>query len=517
MSGASESSAGMVAKVSAGICRPSQHGVLASPVPSSLMVLRYTTVRAFMTAIVSTVTGSSSAETASPRARGAVHPQLEEARRNAELLERKLKASEEEHGKLQEVMGKLQAENQDITGCNNKLAAEVDSLRAANESADEQYGKILKEKNEWKAAHERLKDQREQEVLLLNDQARKDLQVAQKMVERLTHDLQRLRTAYTNKESLLNTRTSELRAAEAFLDKSDTVSYGDVQRMLEHLNAQIFQLTALITDKTAFCDGRPHGQEMEASYKKIEQWLGQPLAELLYLSPHTEDPTWVQTALQATAVEFAAWIINAWHVSLDDTLNSLLTNIHRILFEQGKGHTAPRVTGNSLLVLSAEPQAISARWRVLSRRCARELASSDTVAEATEHLLDSLHRILRISGAGGIRDSKSWGAAFADKARDIVEQCMAVQKAIGEDVASSDFQIICPSVSELYDATIMEDVNDCGRNKRPTPKDGGGLPVLCTLEFGLRRFEKLEAGGSASEIQVATVMKAKVALQDQLQ
>ena len=158
---------------------------------------------------------------------------------------------------------------------------------------------------------------------------------------------------------------------------------------------------------------------------------------------------------------------------------------------------------NLTLVPSSEPQAISARWRVLSRRCTKELATPcDIVAEATEHLLDSLHCVLRISGAGGIGDSKSWGMAFADRARDIAVLCMAVQKAIGEDVASSDFQLICPSSSELYDTAIMEDIESCGRNKRPTPKDGGSLPVLCTIELGLRRCEKVEVEGGG--IQVAT-------------
>ena len=483
----------------------------------------YDTIRKFMTALTSNLPGSTSHAEAASRARDEVHTQLAEARSRVDLLERRLKASTEEHSKLREEMSRLQAENQNRAERSDKLRERIDSLRVAKAGADEGLSKISEDRDKWKESFKKLEDQKEREIAILQNelkgygQSRKNLEASQKNVGELARELQHLRTAYTNKESLLTTRTSELRAAEAFLNKSDAISYGDVQRMLEHLNAQIFQLAALITDGTTFCDGRPDGHELEAPYKKTKRWLGLPLAERLRLSSHADDPTWVQMALQAIAVGLGAWIINAWDVKLDNSLNALLTNIHQILFERGKSWaklcTEPK---NLTLVPSSEPQAISARWRVLSRRCTKELATPcDIVAEATEHLLDSLHCVLRISGAGGIGDSKSWGMAFADRARDIAVQCMAVQKAIGEDVASSDFQLICPSSNELYDTAIMEDIDNCGHNKRLTPKDGGGLPVLCTIELGLRRCEKVEAEGG--EIQVATMMKAKVALQDQLQ
>ncbi|EKM51018.1 uncharacterized protein PHACADRAFT_32061 [Phanerochaete carnosa HHB-10118-sp] len=428
-----------------------------------------------MTAITSAVIGKppvpvSSVETPCPRAIEALRAQLEEAMKRIEDLERTVKTKEEKYDNLLEHTVKLEAEGAVLTEQNSRLTAKVDGFRAARESAERQRAEAVKLREQWKGEYTKLKDASDREVSVLKSsvkgyaQARKELETSQKTIEELTRELQHLQTAYSNKESLLTTRSVELRAAQVFLNKSDTVSHGDVQRMLEHLNAQIFQLAALVTDRTAFCDARLKYSELEGTYGKTERWLGLPIANLLYLSSHAEDPTWAQTGLQAITVELAAWIISAWDVSMDDLLNSLLTSIHKNIFERGKclieQDTQLRLTSSPL----QEPQAISAHWRVLSRRYAKQLTvPTDIVADATAHLLDCLHGVLRLSGARGVGNSRAWGAAYADRARDIVVQCMAIQKAIGEDVASSDFQLICPSANVAFDAASMQDVDDCSR------------------------------------------------------
>lgn len=84
---------------------------------------------------------------------------------------------------------------------------------------------------------------------------------------------------------------------------------------------------------------------------------------------------------------------------------------------------------------------------------------------------------------------------------------MRVQRAIGEDVASADFQIICPHAGAAFVAESMEDVDDGGRKKGS--KQAKGDAVVCTTELGLRRCEKGEGGAG---IRVATLLKAKVVL-----
>ncbi|GJE90678.1 hypothetical protein PsYK624_068220 [Phanerochaete sordida] len=454
-----------------------------------------------MTAITTMLIGDASSavpptsgSVAAPTERDVLQSQLAEATQKAQDLEKMSKRKSEKIKQLKDDFAALELDNSRNTKENSRLTIRLDELRSSRERGERQRTELVREREYLKHLH----TQKEEDVAKLQAALKEhthvhaELEASQKAVAKLTHELQHLKLAHSNTESLLATRSAELREAQAFLDKSDAVSYGDVQRMLEHLNEQIFQLAALVTDRTPFGDGRLQDRELDAVHAKVARWLGCPIADMLAQASHAEDPTWAQVGLQAMAVELAAWIINAWDVGLDDGQGALLTNMHQLLFEK-------------------ESQAISARWRVLSRRCAKELARppADVVAEAAAHLLESLHCVLRLSGARALGTRKSWGAAFADKARDIVVQSLAVQKAIGEDVASADFQLICPSAAgaALFDESSMEDLNARKRDKLRKSRDSS--LVLCTTDIGLRRCEKVEG-----QVNVAVVAKAKVILKD---
>lgn len=118
--------------------------------------------------------------------------------------------------------------------------------------------------------------------------------------------------------------------------------------------------------------------------------------------------------------------------------------------------------------------------------------------------------ILRISGAKDIASGAALVDSYLVKVRDIVQQSLDIQRSIGEEVVSSDFQIICPSYEAPFSSKLMEDVNDCGR--RRTEQVTESCMVLCTTELGLRRREKVAREEGVDEIVTTTLMKAKVAL-----
>lgn len=134
------------------------------------------------------------------------------------------------------------------------------------------------------------------------------------------------------------------------------------------------------------------------------------------------------------------------------------------------------------------------------------------VGEATDRLIHSLGKVLIISGARDVDRTDGWGASYKQKVRDIVEQSMAIHKAVGEDISSSDLVIICPSGSSTFSTDAMEDVDDCGRNR--TQKTERKRLVLCTTELGLGRREQVAGEKGKSEVHSAVLMKAKVALQE---
>lgn len=168
------------------------------------------------------------------------------------------------------------------------------------------------------------------------------------------------------------------------------------------------------------------------------------------------------------------------------------------------------------LTTRTEPQAVSARWRVLSRRYVKLLGTGhDAASNAMEQLLGAFRNILLICGAREALPTTNW-AGIKEKVEEIIAESLRIQKAIGEDIASSDFQVICPHANTPFAAECMEDVDDCARTRGK--KTLGGTPILCTTELGLRRCEKLaEEKGRPVHVHAVTLMKAKVALQDAAQ
>ena len=161
----------------------------------------------------------------------------------------------------------------------------------------------------------------------------------------------------------------------------------------------------------------------------------------------------------------------------------------------------------------SEPQAVSARWRVLVRRYTKQLCAKvpNGIERETQALMELMNCILVLSSASGTTKAAGREIPLREKVADILTESANIQKAIGEDVASCDFQLICPLAAAPFAAATMDDVDDCGRRRRRNSRDG--KPVMFTTEIGLQKCEKLAGeGGKAGEIHTVTLIKAKVAL-----
>lgn len=284
---------------------------------------------------------------------------------------------------------------------NQKLEAQVGRLKTAHETAERQRTALIQEREHYKKANAEVRD----EVAKLTKRLREcehirgDLEATQKQLGELSLELNHLRMAYDDKKALLDTRTLELHEMRAFVDKSDAVSCGDVQRMLEHLNEQIFQLAALVTDGTPFGDSPRNDRDVRAVYAKVERWLGRPTADMLSRNLHADDPSLAQIGLQAVASELAAWIICAWDVNLDDPLNSLLTNIHEAIYD------ASRAPGYLCPVAYSRASLRKGVGAIARRRRRRNLSSSRLLAlrapplqRSRDHRQEGLGRPVRGQG-----------------------------------------------------------------------------------------------------------------------
>ena len=66
------------------------------------------------------------------------------------------------------------------------------------------------------------------------------------------NDICGLHTNLKNDEIMLDGRTSELHAVQAFLSKIDLISQADVLAMAQKVNSKIFQLSLLMVDGITF-------------------------------------------------------------------------------------------------------------------------------------------------------------------------------------------------------------------------------------------------------------------------
>ena len=156
---------------------------------------------------------------------------------------------------------------------------------------------------------------------------------------------------------------------------------------------------------------------------------------------------------------------------------------------------------------------MSARWRVLTRKYTEQIDEGRcAVVDAAGQLLRAFVDVLLLAGAHNLEGAVALENSMKDKVKDIIVESMKVQKAIGEGVASADFQVICPAANASFTDELMDDVDDCGRGKKGK-RILDGTPIMCTTEVGLRRWEKVTRDyGKADQIHAVTLLKAKVAL-----
>ncbi|KAI0701305.1 hypothetical protein BC835DRAFT_1253227, partial [Cytidiella melzeri] len=294
-------------------------------------------------------------------------------------------------------------------------------------------------------------------------------------------------------EALLKVRAAELRDAQVSLGKPHSISHGDVQRMVDKLNAEVYQMSALITDQLQFEEKRSswHFQRSQSAYEHVNCVVGSGLAYAVAICSHGGDPTLAQVTIQAYCVERISWAVQTWSLFTEPSHNAVLkTSTQR----SSKG-----------------PQAISAQWRTLTRRYMRQQTPTPSPLYAS--LMNGLVDILVLAGVllppNEVRSRIR--ISFGEKASAIVEHAMELRKAVGEEMVSSEFEILCPRYNDPFLSDLVEDAEGQG-SPRASGKVLEGEPVLCTTEMGLYRYEKKTANGSRGTVEKKTLIKAQVVL-----
>ena len=238
--------------------------------------------------------------------------------RSKDEEERELRAQEERVRKLEESFRGAAEENR-------KLKEEIAQLRASHQKAIDEstaLSKSLKREREDKSATQqslRREEDEKSKVLSQNQRltgelggVRRQLESKDVEIKNLRNELQHSQTKHDELTALLEARSRELKGAQVYLTKADTLSGAEVIALVDALNVEILQTSAFISDSFDFARQPAYADEIKEASARISELMGSTLTNLLSTVSHGDDPLLVQIALQGATVEFSRWIIMTW-------------------------------------------------------------------------------------------------------------------------------------------------------------------------------------------------------------
>ncbi|PCH36673.1 hypothetical protein WOLCODRAFT_109017 [Wolfiporia cocos MD-104 SS10] len=301
---------------------------------------------------------------------------------------------------------------------------------------------------------------------------------------------------------------AELRAAQTYLTKADSLSEAEILHMFEELNSHIYQLSAHMADNTKFDRSRHIPQTWTIPARmEVERLLGTQVIQLLATRSHSEEPFCVQVALQSCMVGFAKMIISTWN------FNSFENNRHYSdVYEWLKVSEDPTVSG---------------RWRALTITSLRALTLTEVTAPLLrDNLASFITDIILLAGpsAAPAEVYQNVVSRYGEEFLTLIDTMIRLQKIIGEEVISGQIEPMVHFCGETFNPEQMEDENAGKQQRTPRALDARNpVVVLGTMSLGVTRIKKKamcsDAAGPASWVAV-TLVKPKVVLEtilDELQ
>ena len=230
----------------------------------------------------------------------------------AELTQERDKARDEIREKgdaLATVQREREALNGPMEELNKKLKVLVEQIGTLNTQLGQAQGEMDDTKKQL--------DRREMEMRIANT------------------ELEHIKMKHSQTTALLETRTAELKGAQAFLTKADSTAGADVVRMVEGLDAEILQTAAFMADHFVFEEKQHMTDEVQEAVDRLAELLGPKIVDLLGTAEHANDPTLIQLACQATTTAFCRWTILSWDFD-DPDYDQFLQHIYITVQQAGE-------------------------------------------------------------------------------------------------------------------------------------------------------------------------------------
>ncbi|KAI0738325.1 hypothetical protein C8Q80DRAFT_1113917 [Daedaleopsis nitida] len=326
------------------------------------------------------------------------------------------------------------------------------------------------------------------EGLARSELAKKDVALQEKDEELAARreQIRDLQTRLTLEHGSREASDAHSLPAEPVPDVRSTIGSVDdvVLHMVRTLNFEISEVASQVTNAFRVAEP-PDPERAMQSFERACEAVGPVMAELLESIHHQDDPILIDIALKADMVGFAAEIASAW--DLQHQSKSVFTGVYKQMRR-------------------SESQLACAQWRAHARKYSKQrLYNGRDLAEGFAHqLAERIADLLAV--AGGAVTADEVHAGYLQHLETIVRTALDLQRVIGEEVVSCDYEVLVVRIDEVYDAEQMEDIYN-GEIASPGPV--GIVPrVLSTADLGLRRSRRVDVdeGGDAGEDGVVTTM-----------
>lgn len=404
-------------------------------------------------------------------------------------LEEALKGEADENRTLKEQLAQLRASQQRAVDETTTLKQSLKRTQEERTAAQDEKGKAL--------VHNR-------RLVAELDGVRRQLDTRDVELKNVRNELQHAQTKHDELATLLEARTRELKGAQVYLTKADTLSGAEVMSLVDALNVEILQTAAFISDSFDFARQPSQADEVKEASSRISELMGPTLTHLLSTVLHGEDPLLVQIALQGATVEFSRWIIMTWDF---DGLQAEqpLAEIYNDIRESGACRPLSIATSADD---AAESQAVGGRWRALTRAHAQKVALQEADLHGTmvAHISDTLVIILVAAGCTKTYEEtyRIFTQKFGERISNIVKMASRLNKAMGEEVTSADLWPTNATSGDKFNGATLD-------NFETQAEDSEGKTILCTTALGLQRSEKVQ--GNVVEFKTTTLVKPRVALE----
>lgn len=299
----------------------------------------------------------------------------------------------------------------------------------------------------------------------------------------------------------LETRTQEWHGAQAFLVTSDTVSGADVTNLVNQLNEEIFQISAIMAESIAsFSPGSsPPDAVMHGEASRI---VGVQITELLSRRDSVDDSSEIiiQNALQSVLTGYCVRQINTIFSIVPENDN-YLTQVYESIRQTGAWFS---LDTDYLYFWLSELPAVSGRWRALTRAKTKGELPEDALVEEFIHWIAVVLKVY---------SDQDWlqalTAEFSEKFIPVARMVKRLDKVIGE-VTSQDLRVFLPQTGQPFNNQSMIDANEVPRRAKRSRVQSSGT-VVCAVSMGLH-CESWKTINGQFQIQSNVLLRAKVVL-----